>query len=160
MNSSSSPDSADHSGDSQELLDATYSESQVAILHRYATFVCSLIMCVCCAIGVFGNIISLVIFTRRCMRSPINVLLAGLALVDLCVVVFAIPVFVTPGIGVFYFHRGEVPLAQDPERTAAYNRFVDRLYTMIVFGVCILLDTSGWGRPRLHETSFSFRSTN
>lgn len=49
-----------------------------------------------CFIGVFGNIVSMVIFSRRSMRSSINVLLWGLSLIDLFVLVFAVPVFGLP----------------------------------------------------------------
>lgn len=61
-------------------------------------FLCSILMAILCLVGIFGNIVSFLIFTRRCMRSPINVLLSGLSLVDTSVLAIAIPVYVVPGL--------------------------------------------------------------
>lgn len=50
-----------------------------------------------CLIGIYGNIISIVIFAQPMMRSSINILLTGLSSIDLGILILAIPVFVIPG---------------------------------------------------------------
>lgn len=65
------------------------------------TFACSLLMISFCIVGAFGNIASAIIFTQRCMRSSINVLLTGLSFIDLAVLVIAIPVFAIPGLNAY-----------------------------------------------------------
>src|SRR5688572_16445611 len=63
-------------------------------------FICSIVMSMFCLIGIVGNMVSFVIFTRQCMQSPINILLAGLSLVDMAVLTIAVPVFVIPGLNI------------------------------------------------------------
>lgn len=46
--------------------------------------------------GCVGNLLSLFIFTRPCMTSSVNVLLAGLSAIDLVLLVLVVPVFVLP----------------------------------------------------------------
>jgi hypothetical protein len=49
--------------------------------------------------GTLGNAMSLILFSRPNMRSySVNVLLCALAFVDLCLLLFAIPVFVLPNL--------------------------------------------------------------
>lgn len=59
-----------------------------------ASFICACLMVVFCLVGTIGNSLSLFIFTRSHFRIySINVLLAALSAVDLCLLVLAIPVF-------------------------------------------------------------------
>jgi hypothetical protein len=59
-----------------------------------ASFICACIMAVLCVVGTVGNSLSLFIFTRSHFRVySINVLLAALSAVDLCLLVLAVPVF-------------------------------------------------------------------
>src|SRR5688572_3562096 len=51
------------------------------------TFTCAIFMLALCVIGACGNVLSIMIFTRRSMRSSINVLLTGLSIVDLSVLI-------------------------------------------------------------------------
>ncbi|VDN58907.1 unnamed protein product [Dracunculus medinensis] len=49
--------------------------------------------------GIFGNFISIIIFSRAHMRAlPVNILLCALSTVDLALLLLSIPVFVIPGL--------------------------------------------------------------
>jgi hypothetical protein len=52
------------------------------------------ILSICCLFGLYGNIVSTLIFMHPIMRSPIDVLLTGLSMIDLFLITFAIPVHV------------------------------------------------------------------
>lgn len=60
------------------------------------SFTIAIIMFILCILGISGNIISMIIFSRRSMRSSINVLLTGLSVIDFLVLIFAAPVFGLP----------------------------------------------------------------
>lgn len=50
-------------------------------------------------VGVFGNTLSLLMFTHPRMRKvSVNVLLGALSAVDLALLLFSVPVFVIPGL--------------------------------------------------------------
>ncbi|KAI6190188.1 FMRFamide receptor [Aphelenchoides bicaudatus] len=51
------------------------------------------------SIGILGNLLSLTLFLRH--SSSVNVLLSALAFVDLCLLLFAIPVFVVPNLDIW-----------------------------------------------------------
>uniref|UniRef100_A0A914UN25 G-protein coupled receptors family 1 profile domain-containing protein n=1 Tax=Plectus sambesii TaxID=2011161 RepID=A0A914UN25_9BILA len=74
-------------------IDAVASDYGVDIYGK-ASFICACIMVVLCLVGTVGNSLSLFIFTRSHFRVySINVLLAALSAVDLCLLVLAVPVF-------------------------------------------------------------------
>jgi len=53
-----------------------------------SSFYCACIMVCLCLIGIFGNTLSIYIFSRKSMRtSSINVLLTGLSIIDLLLVI-------------------------------------------------------------------------
>lgn len=80
----------------EELVTAVVMEQSS---FRTVAFVCSVIMILCCIVGAFGNVMSLLIFTRPSMRRlSVNVLLTGLSLVDLTLVLLAIPTFAVNGL--------------------------------------------------------------
>ncbi len=62
------------------------------------------IMFVATVVGVVGNILTFYIFSLRKMRSSINILLAGLALIDVCVLVFGTIVFLPFGTWAYFYH--------------------------------------------------------
>lgn len=71
--------------------------------YRQATFYCAVLMLCSCIVGVIGNVISILIFTRRSMRSsPINILLTVLSIVDCWVLLAAVAVFVVPGLNIYF----------------------------------------------------------
>lgn len=47
-----------------------------------SSFYCACIMIALCIIGICGNLLSIYVFSRKCMRSSINVLLLGLSIID------------------------------------------------------------------------------
>lgn len=49
-------------------------------------------------IGVVGNALSAAVFSQPQMRSPINILLAGLSLVDAALLVLAVPCIALPSL--------------------------------------------------------------
>lgn len=53
-------------------------------------------MSTCCVFGLYGNVVSALIFKHPIMRSPIDILLTGLSLIDLSLIILAVPVFVFP----------------------------------------------------------------
>lgn len=78
-------------------------------LHMAYTFTCAAFMCTLCIVGAFGNVLSIMVFTRPSMRSSINVLLTGLSVVDLSVLASAVVVYVIPGLNA-YNHFGTLRL--------------------------------------------------
>lgn len=61
-----------------------------------STFTSSIFMTVFCVFGVYSNVMSAVIFLHPIMRSPINILLGALSLIDLLLVVLVVFVFILP----------------------------------------------------------------
>uniref|UniRef100_A0A915IPG5 G-protein coupled receptors family 1 profile domain-containing protein n=1 Tax=Romanomermis culicivorax TaxID=13658 RepID=A0A915IPG5_ROMCU len=69
--------------------------------YSLVTFIFSIAMALLCFLGIAGNIVSIVIFTRPMMTSPINVLLTGISFIDIVVTLLAIPVFVVTNLDEF-----------------------------------------------------------
>lgn len=120
----------------KNMSDGNLSEEEVVsemepekTIFRTIAFVCSVIMILCCVIGTFGNAMSLLIFTRPAMRRlSVNVLLTGLSLVDLTLVVLAVPVFAVNGLNDYFLDR----------------KLHENLYTAVVFAlypVCMIAQT-------------------
>lgn len=95
--------SSEASSDSGSSLDNEHTIHHT--LFEYAAFGCSLFMLFCCILGIFGNAMSVLIFTRPVMRSSINVLLTGLSLIDLLMLATSIPVFVLPNFNMYFRQR-------------------------------------------------------
>ncbi|MCP3663319.1 MAG: G-protein coupled receptor, partial [Gammaproteobacteria bacterium] len=72
-------------------------------VYPLGSVVCCALMLVATTIGVFGNILTFYIFSRRTMRSSINILLAGLALIDIGVLVFGTAIFVPFGTWAYFY---------------------------------------------------------
>lgn len=70
-------------GNEAEMYDAS-------ILSRAA------VMLLLCGFGLYGNFMSIIIFTKPIMRCSINILLAGLSFIDLFLLMMCIPVFILP----------------------------------------------------------------
>lgn len=67
--------------------------------YSITTLTTCLIMCLLCAVGFYGNVVSIFIFTKPIMRrSSINILLTGLSAIDLSVLILAVLVFVLPSL--------------------------------------------------------------
>lgn len=66
-----------------------------------STFTCGIIMSGLCVFGFYGNVISAIIFLHPVMRSPINILLGALSLIDLLLVCFVIFVFILPAFNIY-----------------------------------------------------------
>ncbi len=64
-----------------------------------------------CLLGCFGNAISIWVFTRKSMRSPINILLCAMSFIDLCLLLLAQPVIVVAML-IFEHH---IPLSEQGE---------------------------------------------
>uniref|UniRef100_A0A915HPV5 G-protein coupled receptors family 1 profile domain-containing protein n=1 Tax=Romanomermis culicivorax TaxID=13658 RepID=A0A915HPV5_ROMCU len=64
--------------------------------HHKDAFLMPILMTIFCTVGAFGNILSVIIFTRKSMRSSINELLAALSLADFFVVTLSLLVFCLP----------------------------------------------------------------
>lgn len=80
-------------------------------IHQTFSFICSAIMLLLCCVGSVGNFVSILIFTRRSMRSSINVLLSGLSGVDFSVLLVSVFVFAVPGMNA-YGHLGQLQVLQ------------------------------------------------
>lgn len=70
--------------------------SEQRLFYNDASFYCSALTAILCFIGLIGNIISAIIFSRPTMRAPINTFLTALSIVDAFVSFLALPVFVVP----------------------------------------------------------------
>lgn len=67
-------------------------------IYSIITLFTSTLMAVLCLVGFYGNTISILIFTKPIMRrSPINILLAALSVVDSAVLLLSVFVFILPG---------------------------------------------------------------
>lgn len=64
------------------------------------TFVSASLMTCFCLSGLYGNVMSAIVFLHPTMRAPINVLLTALSLVDFTLLFLAIPVFIVPSFNV------------------------------------------------------------
>lgn len=62
------------------------------------TFVISLTMLALCIIGAYGNVISIIVFSHRTMKAPINVLLKALSVIDTALILSSIVVFIVPNL--------------------------------------------------------------
>lgn len=61
-----------------------------------------------CIFGIVGNCLSIYVFRHSTMRSAINILLAGLSIIDLAMVILVIPSFVVTGLSECYNELLEV----------------------------------------------------
>lgn len=57
-------------------------------------------------VGVFGNITSIVIFSRKGMRSPLSILLVGVTVADLVLILLCLLTFVVPNLTVYAENEG------------------------------------------------------
>lgn len=66
------------------------------------SFIVSWVFLVLCIFGLVSNLVSVVIYSHPLMRSPINILLAGLSSIDLCLCLLAVGAFCIPGLQIVY----------------------------------------------------------
>lgn len=75
------------------------------MLRNYMEISCGIAwtMLALCGLGIVSNTMSVIIYTHPSMRrAPINVLLTGLSVIDLCLSFLSIPAFVIPGLYASY----------------------------------------------------------
>uniref|UniRef100_A0A914W6Y9 G-protein coupled receptors family 1 profile domain-containing protein n=1 Tax=Plectus sambesii TaxID=2011161 RepID=A0A914W6Y9_9BILA len=65
-----------------------------------SSFYCACIMIALCVVGVCGNSLSIYVFSRKSMRSSINVLLLGLSIIDFLLLIAIIPIFALPALNI------------------------------------------------------------
>lgn len=71
--------------------------------YRDMSFGMAWVMLVMCSIGVLTNTMSIFVYTHKSMRrTPINILLTGLSIIDLCLSLLSIPAFIVPGFFTYY----------------------------------------------------------
>lgn len=81
---------------------STSNLTDITVYHDHFTFARGVVMLVLCVFGLYGNVISILIFTRSSMRSSINVLLSGLSIIDMFLLLMCIPVFIMPVLLEYY----------------------------------------------------------
>lgn len=84
---------------SAESEDDGRSVDQTSI--ELSTFTSSIFLTAFCIFGLYGNLISAVIFLHPIMRSPINILLGALSIIDLVLVCLVVFVFIIPAYNIF-----------------------------------------------------------
>jgi hypothetical protein len=62
-------------------------ENSEASMNSNSSFYCACIMIGLCVVGMCGNSLSIYVFSRKSMRSSINVLLLGLSTIDLLLLI-------------------------------------------------------------------------
>lgn len=75
------------------------------VLKSYMEISCGIAwtMLALCGLGIVSNTVSVAIYAHPSMRrAPINVLLTGLSVIDLCLSFLSIPAFVIPGLYASY----------------------------------------------------------
>lgn len=110
---------------SLETDDIDPASQEIRVVTTFAAAIC---MSLCCLVGVFGNVMSAVIFLHPLMRSPINVLLAGLSLIDLTMILLSVLVLIMPSLNL---------ILQNPALWRAYG-----FTTVFLYPLCTAAHTS------------------
>lgn len=66
------------------------------------SFVCSCLMLIVALIGITGNVLTVYVFTRRFMKNSINLLLTGLAVVDIVLIITGFTIFSPRAVFTYY----------------------------------------------------------
>ncbi len=74
-------------------MNFTSTESFATDIFKYGSYICGWLMVGITAMGLVGNFLTFLVFSNIRMRSPINVLLAGLSLIDSFLLVFGTATF-------------------------------------------------------------------
>lgn len=90
------------------------------------TFGINVSMLVVCWFGFYGNIVSLLIFTKKSMRSSINVLLTGLSVIDTFLLLTSLPVYSIPNLLDYY---------------SIDNKYYNAVYMLFLYPVSMVAQT-------------------
>lgn len=82
-----------------EPLDA---ESSNHTYVHWTKFLSAVFLSCCCVVGLYGNIMSVVVFSHSSMRSSINFLLAALSVTDIVLLISVFVVLIAPNFMVIY----------------------------------------------------------
>lgn len=95
-------------------------------VYKDITFGINIIMLVICCFGIYGNIISMIIFTKRLMRSSINIFLTALSIVDSVLLLTCVPTYIVQGF-MSYF--------------AVYNRIYNAIVMLCLYPLSLITQT-------------------